>query len=1014
MALMTSGIVVDAADPRAGSVPSGTRAVDLAGAAAPAITGTASPSAGRIRVVYPPGARRGLLTAIRLTLPRSIGAIDGRVLMPRGAASLMGVAVYGAGTGLRPVAVQGGYAFGAYGLQPRHGVLVVDLVVLPDRNGRLDLRVIVDSVADRGGARTSVTTTAMSGTLRVGTDRSHRAASVAGPSPRPLRAAGPLVELLPDGRVDRRDVDVARAAWEEARATRRVCGPQTPADANGDGCTDAVDLQATLAAVGTRMQGELRRRRLADDPGTRTLTVTSPLDTPDAVIGDGTCADASGMCTLRAAIAEADRLPGDDRIVFALPGTAPVTIQLTGRLPLITARDGTLTINGYSQAGARPNSAQFRSDAIPGVVLRGNGPSAHESGLFITSPGNTVRGLAMVDLWRGIFIDGPNAYGNRIVGDWIGFDGSGTVQSSRGNYGVLLNVGAHDNIVGTPDPADRNVIGGWHAAVNHYGPRVERNVIQNDLLCIAPDGSAADCQIGVDYNFGPKDGLVGGDGESERVVIGPTGLQGVELSHGWDPKGAEGVDAGPTYQINGNRIIGNWIGFRADGSYAAEYRSGFRLLAYESDGINVFDGTNDNLIARNVIASIYNGIAVMSPISHGNIVRGNLIGESRLGEAAPLTGWGIVVRWGSHHDQLLGNTVRHADLGGVGLLDIDNTGGPLSVANNVRISRTIVTGTSGPAIYLAPDRVDPAQTANGSARPPVITSADNGHVLGTGVPGATVEVYLASRPAGGSGLPVETLGDATVGADGLWRVPVTVTGGDRVTALQILPDENTSALASNVLVGEAPPPPPPPDPEVRLGADDFGRVDPTGWGTADLGGAWTLSGGGFSVAGGEGRIVVAAGRTREARLPVGAADVDITGRLTLDRLPLAGNAHAYVLARADAARNAYRGTIRIGPNGSVFVQLRRYLAGVESNVAAEVATDLVLVPGEPLRFRFAVSGDQLRLRVWRGADEPAGWQTSANDTALAAAGAAGLTVYAGRSMTNAPVTFSLDAFEVRP
>ena len=43
-----------------------------------------------------------------------------------------------------------------------------------------------------------------------------------------------------------------------------------------------------------------------------TFTVNSLLDTPDVTPGDGTCANANGACTLRAAIQEANSFLGDD------------------------------------------------------------------------------------------------------------------------------------------------------------------------------------------------------------------------------------------------------------------------------------------------------------------------------------------------------------------------------------------------------------------------------------------------------------------------------------------------------------------------------------------------------------------------------------------------------------------------------------------------------------------------------------------------------------------------------
>ncbi|MCI0354526.1 MAG: CSLREA domain-containing protein, partial [Acidobacteria bacterium] len=62
------------------------------------------------------------------------------------------------------------------------------------------------------------------------------------------------------------------------------------------------------------------------------FTVDSTIDEPDANSGDGLCASApSGECTLRAAIEEANVLPGIDNITFASEITG--TIYLTSALP---------------------------------------------------------------------------------------------------------------------------------------------------------------------------------------------------------------------------------------------------------------------------------------------------------------------------------------------------------------------------------------------------------------------------------------------------------------------------------------------------------------------------------------------------------------------------------------------------------------------------------------------------------------------------------------------------------
>jgi hypothetical protein len=315
----------------------------------------------------------------------------------------------------------------------------------------------------------------------------------------------------------------------------------------------------------------------------------------------------------------------------------------------------------------------------------------------------------------------------------------------------------------------------------------------------------------VDANFGPKRNVIGGEDPRERNVIGPTLYQGVELSHGWDPSRPWGSDRTTTWRIDANRVVGNWVGFRVDGSYHPAYRSGQDVSrADNGNGINAYDGVNESDISGNWVASVYDGIQVQAPNAQRNVVRGNVIGESPRGEPAPLGGWGVVLRWATRFDLVEGNVIRHAREGGIALLRTTNTGAAVSTAANIRISRNIVTQTSGLAVDLfgrkgadANDRGDADEGGNTLLNTPVITFADVGAVTGSAAPGATVEVFRATRAPGDNGLPVAFLGEAVAAADGRWQVLVSgLAPGDRVTALQIVRDGNTSELAANVAIRE--------------------------------------------------------------------------------------------------------------------------------------------------------------------------------------------------------------------
>ncbi len=748
-----------------------------------------------------------------LRLPSGVAAVDGRVFFDQAAAEFVGIAPLGGGTALYPEAIAGGVAFGAYDLRSQARGTILRFILVPQVAGSLQVRVLVDAAADASGRRMRLNDTARMTSVAVGGSTAIHAAPTAGARPMPLRPATTVTEQVLNGAIDQQDLAAVRGAWDAAALQGGICGATSTGDANGDGCVDIVDVQATLAALGTRTGSRLptgastASTPAAGQDGTpayaHTWTVTSDADTADNSVGDGVCADSQNRCTLRAAMQEADWLPGNDLIAFDLPGTAPVTIQLGSGLPDITSLNGSVTIDGYTQPGSRVSTATVGSNAVPGVELRGNGAGvksdAKQVALYITSGGNTVRGLVIDNIYRGIMLDGPNASNNVLVGNWLGFTRKGRTPSMIGDKGILLNTGANHNVIGTPSLADRNVIGNEVKGIDSYGPGTDYNTIQDNVFCIGPTGfTRAGCHTAIDHDFGPKFELIGGTAPNTRNVIGPTTNQGIEYSHGWNPNDAS--DTTDTWQVNGNQAIGNWVGFRGDGSYRANYRSGQLFATTDNgEGINVYDGSNQNLIEANTVAAVYAGIQLMSANATGNVVRGNVIGVSPLGEPAPLTDWGIRVRWGTTMDTVEANRISNAALGGIGLLNVDNLGNPIAVADNIRISQNIVTKTNGPAIYLAPTQSNPQTGANMLLPAPVITSALSATIRGTGIPGANVEVYRATRGATRFGLPDLYYGTTLVDNNGNWSLTLSVKRlPHRVTALQIAADQNTSALAANV------------------------------------------------------------------------------------------------------------------------------------------------------------------------------------------------------------------------
>jgi PKD repeat protein len=200
--------------------------------------------------------------------------------------------------------------------------------------------------------------------------------------------------------------------------------------------------------------------------------------------------------------------------------------------------------------------------------------------------------------------------------------------------------------------------------------------------------------------------------------------------------------------------------------------------------------------------------------------------------------------------------------------------------------------------------------------------------------------------------------------------------------------------------------------------DAFGRTVANGFGTADIGGAWTLAGAAssFAVSDGAGHITGAVGGNRSAYLTdVSQTDVDIKSDLTLDSTATGGGAYVSIIGRRVSNNNDYRLKVRYASDGRVIAYLTRTLAGSETILANLPVPGLTATANDPLRARFQVSGSNpttLRAKVWRqGTQEPAAWTiTGTDDTpaALQAPGNLGILLYTSGSWTGAAPALTVD------
>src|SRR5262245_51381426 len=244
----------------------------------------------------------------------------------------------------------------------------------------------------------------------------------------------------------------------------------------------------------TRGQRRLRR------PSIEALEERSLLATI-TVTGTGDTIAKDGVVTLREAITAAntnadpsgDTTPGDpgpDTIAFHIPGAGVRTIDLTSTLPDITEP---VVIDGYTQPGSSANTLSDGDNAVLLIELNCGGPPINGlaiNGLTITAGGSTVRGLVIN---RTTFDGATMIYigtkgGNRIEGNFLGPDPTGTANVGTHGTGVEIR-DTSDNTIGGTTPAARNLISGTTLNIGIEGGGAARNLVQGNFISTNADGT---------------------------------------------------------------------------------------------------------------------------------------------------------------------------------------------------------------------------------------------------------------------------------------------------------------------------------------------------------------------------------------------------------------------------------------------------------------------------------------------------------------------------------------------
>ena len=437
------------------------------------------------------------------------------------------------------------------------------------------------------------------------------------------------------------------------------------------------------------------------------LTVNSAGDDPDVNPGDAICetGPGTGVCTLRAAIEEANANLGLDTIAFDIPGAGPHTIEPVPRLPDIS---DPVVIDGTTE----PDFA-----GIPVIELNGASAGADTTGLVIRGGGTTVRGLA-INRFTGFGIRLQGSGGNLIEGNFIGTDVTGTLDLGNGQHGLRLS--SSDNIIGGTTPEARNLISGN----DQHGINITvgaRNVIQGNFIGTDLTGTVdlGNSDNGV-HIINASDNTIGGTAPGAGNVISGNNRSGIEIE----------------YTSRRNLIQGNLIGTDVTGTVA---------LGNSGAGVR-FKNVQDSIIggttfgSRNIISgNDFNGIDIMLRESSGNHVEGNFIGTDITGTLAiGNTQNGVSIF------QAPNSTIGGADTGAGNL--ISGNGGV-----GVSITGTDINDAAGTAVLgnlVGTDVTGTLDLGNGGDGVSISRSPDN--IIG----GTTPEARNVISGNGGSGVSI--------------------------------------------------------------------------------------------------------------------------------------------------------------------------------------------------------------------------------------------------------------------
>ncbi len=392
-----------------------------------------------------------------------------------------------------------------------------------------------------------------------------------------------------------------------------------------DGFTGVCTLRAATITA-NHVAGLDRIHFSIPGPGIPTINVTTAANQfrtlTDPIVIDGTTQPA-GMVEINGSAAR-------DGFLFEVESSgSEVRGLIMNRFPetaIVLRANNALIAGNYF--GTDSTGTITDPDEIPdnGDEL-GNGAAVHivvrlENDDVLGGKNNTIGGTSAADRnvisgnATGVAIFSPANAGNRVLGNFIGTDVSGTQGISYGRgVGVRISssgeLPSSGNIVGGTEPGSANVIADGFGGVLVTGSdnRVENNLIGTDVTATDNLGNAT---FGVRVSSGTGN-VIGGtaEGTGNTIVSNSPGIEITDLS-------------------SSNTVERNYIGTTATGTMLG---NSIGISVVNSDG-NILGGEFGNTISHSEL----DGVILAGAGATGNLVLGNRIGTDPSGMSAATNG----------------------------------------------------------------------------------------------------------------------------------------------------------------------------------------------------------------------------------------------------------------------------------------------------------------------------------------------------------------------------------------